>query len=213
MSRRKWYVVWNGRAPGIYDSWEECKLQVENYPDAKYKAFDSQNAATAAFRGNPEEHINLLRQMAKAAPKRIVNYEAIPEIILDSIAVDASCMGNPGIMEYQGVHVRTGKVLFRIGPFQGGTNNIGEYLAIIHALALTKKQGKPVPIYSDSRTAQAWVRNRQCKSTLQRTPENGKVFEVFERAQRWLATNSYSNRIIKWNTEEWGEIPADFGRK
>ncbi len=210
---RKFYVVWVGKSPGIYDSWEECKAQVANYPGAQYKAFNDQDSATAAYRGNPNEHIEMLRSIASHKPTT-VNYEAFPEIILDSIAVDAACSKNPGPMEYRGVNVRTGETLFSVGPFVDATNNVGEYLAIVHALALLNKQGDfSTPIYSDSIAAQSWVKQGKHRSTLHPTPLNGRVFELLHRADAWLATHPVKNPIIKWNTEMWGEIPADFGRK
>lgn len=212
MAQRKFYVVWEGHNPGIYDSWEECKDQVEGYPGAKYKAFNDQNEATEAFRGSAEDHIGILKSIASHKPVN-VNYEAFPEIILDSIAVDAACSKNPGPMEYRGVDTKTGITLFKVGPMDDGTNNIGEFLAIVHALAMTEKQGVSTPIYSDSRTAQAWVRERKCKTNLKPTARNAKIFELIVRAERWLQTHTFTNRIIKWKTEEWGEIPADFGRK
>lgn len=212
MSTRKFYVVWEGRSPGIYDSWEECKDQIDGFPGARYKAFPSQDAATEAFRGDASEHIGVLKAIASHNPIA-VNYSAFPEIILDSIAVDAACSKNPGPVEYRGVDTKTGITLFKVGPLADGTNNIGEFLAIVHALAMTAQQGVATPIYSDSRTALAWVRDRKCKTTLQRTPNNARIFELMRRAESWLQTHSYANRLIKWKTEEWGEIPADFGRK
>ena len=212
MSTRKFYVVWEGRSPGIYDSWEECKDQIDGFPGARYKAFPSQDAATEAFRGDSSEHIGVLKAIASYNPVA-VNYSAFPEIILDSIAVDAACSKNPGPVEYRGVDTKSGITLFKVGPLADGTNNIGEFLAIVHALAMTAQQGVATPIYSDSRTALSWVRDRKCKTTLKSTPNNAKILELVKRAESWLQTHSYTNRLIKWKTEEWGEIPADFGRK
>jgi ribonuclease HI len=131
----------------------------------------------------------------------------------NAIAVDAACSGNPGPMEYRGIYLRTGKEIFHYGPVQG-TNNIGEFLAIVHALALLQQKGQPtMPIYSDSGCAISWVRKKTCKTTLQRTPENEALFGVIARAERWLRTHTYQNEILKWPTDQWGEIPADFGRK
>ena len=211
--RRKFYVVWNGYATGVFDSWEECQLQTKGYPGAKYKSFDSQEAAVEAYRGDPAEQIELLASIAKHRPAP-VNYESFPDIRLDSLAVDAACSKNPGPVEYQGVWVRTGERIFHVGPIEGGTNNIGEYLALVHGLALLKSQGRPnTPIYTDSRTARAWVRNRQPKTTLPRTPQNERLFEMIERATAWLNANPLTNPILTWDTPAWGEIPADFGRK
>ncbi len=212
MPKRKFYVVWEGHSPGVYDSWEECKAQTDGYPGARYKAFNSQEDAVVAYRGDWKDHIGIIKSIASYRPV-VVNYSAFPEIILDSIAVDAACSKNPGPVEYRGVDTKTGIELFRVGPLADGTNNIGEFLAIVHALAMTAKQGTTFPIYSDSKTALAWVRNKKCKTTLLPTANNARIMELMQRAENWLQTHTYTNRLIKWNTEEWGEIPADFGRK
>jgi len=210
--RHKWYVVWNGTEPGICDSWAECESRVKNFPGARYKAYNSQIEAVEAFRNDPGER-DILRAIA-SGPAQYVNYDAIPEIVHDSIAVDGACSGNPGIMEYRGVDVPTGVELFHQGPFADATNNIGEFLALVHALALFNKQGNDhTAIYSDSRTALAWLRDRKCKTQLKRTTANARVFELVARAEHWIQTHSWQNRVLKWKTDEWGEIPADFGRK
>ena len=166
-----------------------------------------------ALRGDNDSEMAILRSIANA-DRNMVNFEAFPEIILDSIAVDAACSGNPGVMEYRGVSLRTGEQIFHKGPFPHATNNIGEFLAIVHALALLKQQGDgSTPIYSDSRTGIAWVRDRKCKSKLVPNAKNAELMQIVRRAEAWLLRNTFTNRIIKWNTEEWGEIPADFGRK
>ena len=208
----KWYVVWEGTIPGICDSWEECKARVMNYPNAKYKSYNSQEDAIRAYRGNPADEMGILRAIANA-PVKHVNYEAIPEIIIDSIAVDAACSGNPGVMEYRGVDVKSGAQLFHKGPFPKASNNIGEFLALVHGLALLKKMGSSLALYSDSVTALAWVRDRKCKSKIAECPENAELFSIVRRAEKWLQENTYTTRVLKWKTEEWGEIPADFGRK
>ena len=211
---RKWYVVWEGKAPGIYDSWEECELQVKGYAGAKYKAYPTQESATKAFRDyDPSTDRAIIKEIARHATPKRVNYSAIKEIELNSIAVDAACSGYPGPMEYQGVRVDTGEVLFHVGPIENGANNLGEFIAIVHALALTKQQGLSTTIYSDSVTALSWVRNRHCKTTITPNGKNARVMALLERAKIWLAHNTYRNKILKWRTDEWGEIPADFGRK
>ena len=211
--KRKFYVVWQGLSPGIYDSWEECQAQVEGFAGAKYKAFPDIESATAAFRGSYEDQATLLIALSKRRHAD-VGYEEFPEIRMDAWAVDGACSGVPGPMEYQCVEVATGRRVFHFGPLAGGTNNIAEYLALVHALALLDQQGDHTrPIYSDSRTALSWLRNRRSKTTLERTGENARVFELLERADRWVATHRLLNPVIKWKTDEWGEIPADFNRK
>lgn len=211
-AKRKFYVVWEGRAPGVYDSWEECEAQISGYPGARYKSFSSQADAVAAFRGDGDD-LAIFRLIG-SHKSDIVNYSAFPEIRLDAIAVDGACSKNPGPMEYRGVMVATGEEVFRIGPLAGGTNNIGEYIALIHAASLLARRGdSTTPIYSDSKTALAWLRRGRSNTTIKPTADNGKVIELLRRADAWLANNRIVNPVLKWNTELWGEIPADFGRK
>ena len=201
--------MWGGLNPGIYNSWDECKAQIANYPKATYKSFKTLAEAKQAFKLPANESIG---KKNKSTPQSLEIYK--DEIIWESISVDAACSNNPGIMEYRGVATKTGKEIFRLGPFAEGTNNIGEFLALVHGLALLKEKKKEhIPIYSDSRTAMAWVRNRKVKTTLKQTENNQPLFVLVNRAIKWLENNSYTTQIMKWNTERWGEIPADFGRK
>ncbi len=220
MAKRKFYVVWEGRVPGIYEDWDDCQEQVLNFPGAKFKAFDSQMAATMAFRGDPADEASMIRAIANHNATKVRKENApgslldIPEINPDAIAVDGACTGNPGRMEYRGVDVKSGIELFHVGPLDDGTNNVAEYLALIHALAyLYNKGDSTTPVYSDSRTARSWVRNRGCRTKLERTPRNGKIFEMLGRADVWIQTHNPSNQVLRWDTDAWGEIPADFGRK
>lgn len=205
--KQKWYVVWVGANPGIYETWAECRAQIQGYPNAKYKSFETMQEAQKAFRGGAE-HVSYAQKKSKSPAISRSN------IISNSLSVDAACSGNPGIMEYRGVRTSDGKELFRKGPFRDGTNNIGEFLALVHGLAFLKQLNLPnLPIYSDSRTAISWVRKRKVKTTLVRNDQNEILFELMERGENWLHANPVTNPIIKWETKSWGEIPADFGRK
>lgn len=213
MSKYKYYVVWEGRARGIFNSWEECKEQVENFKGAKYKSFDSLEEATEAFRNAPDDYFDVLHKIGEFMRNKTSGPTLPPEVIADSLAVDAACSGNPGTMEYRGVDTKSGIELFHVGPMQQGTNNIGEFLALVHGLAYLQQRGSDMPIYSDSRNAIAWVRQKKCKTKLAPNAANAPIFNLIVRAERWLQTHTYTNPIIKWETEQWGEIPADFGRK
>ncbi len=208
-NKSKYYVVWVGQKPGIYRSWSECQAQVVGYPNAKYKSFKTQKEATEAFSQKATNHINK-KQKTKA--KNVQQYSN--EIIADSISVDAACSGNPGLMEYRGVHTISKEQIFLKGPYEEGTNNVGEFLALVHGLAYLKKlNNSHTIIYTDSKTAMAWVRNKKVKTTLQQSDKNRSLFELMDRALSWLHKNDYETKIIKWKTSTWGEIPADFGRK
>jgi ribonuclease HI len=148
------------------------------------------------------------------AKSKAPSLKSLPENFdMNCVAVDAACSGNPGPMEYRGVYLLTGQQIFHYGPVYG-TNNIGEFLAIVHALALMKQKGISMTIYSDSRNALSWVKQKKCKTKLERTPKTEELFQMIERAENWLKNNSYDHiPLLKWETDQWGEVPADFGRK
>ena len=211
MANKKYYVVWKGHTPGVYENWEACRIQVEGFENAKYKSFPTQSEALSAY---AEGHSAYLRKAPAPKPKpqpweNPAGSRPVPE----SLSVDAACSGNPGDMEYRGVITATGREIFHIGPLAQGTNNVGEFLALVHGLAYLKQQGSRLPVYSDSANAIKWVVNKKCKTQLERKPANEPIFDLIERAEKWLKDNTYTTRILKWETSQWGEIPADFGRK
>lgn len=214
MKKEKFYVVWAGVTPGIYTSWTECQLQTKGYEGAKFKSFDTREEAEHAFAASPYDYIKRNTSAGSTPSKPSQNADApYPAAVLEnSLAVDAACSGNPGAMEYRGVHVASRQQVFHYGPVYG-TNNIGEFLAIVHGLALLKQKGFDMPIYSDSVNAIGWVKQKKCKTKLPRDSRTEQLFLLIERAEKWLRENTYSTPILKWETRQWGEIPADFGRK
>jgi len=205
---KKYYVVWKGHIPGVYDSWDKAKEQVECFEKALYKGFESLPAANKAFVETPEKYLKT--KTPKNLQQQFFESEAP---IWNSIAVDAACNVTSGDMEYQGVYLKNRKLIFRQGPFPKGTNNVGEFLALVHALAYCQKNQLSIPVYSDSTTAIIWVKQKKAKTKLFKSKENIFLFDLIERAENWLLNNNYSNIILKWNTQNWGENPADFGRK
>ena len=208
--KQKYYVVWKGRKVGIFDSWAACSEQVSGYPGAKYKSFPTETAAEQAFGADSRDYIGREVSVNELSDKE---RRAYGEPILESLSVDAAWNTSTGVMEYQGVETNTGKVVFKQGPFEDGTNNVGEFLAIVDAATHLKDNGSKVPIYSDSATAMAWVRNKYANTKLARTQKNKALFALIKKAEAWLHENPINNRILKWQTKAWGEIAADFGRK
>jgi ribonuclease HI len=208
---QKYYVVWEGHRNGVFANWYECKQQIDNYPGAKYKSFKSKSEAYTAFQyGDYEDYVS--KTSKKKATVKNRDLSKFP-IVWRSLAVDAACSGNPGKTEYRGVDTKTGDEIFRQGPFEYGTNNVGEFLALVHGLAYLKRLESDMPIYSDSKIAIGWVKKKVFRSKLARTKRNEYMFQLVDRGLTWLRTNDYTTEILKWETKEWGEIPADFGRK
>ena len=202
--KQKYYTVWQGKTTGVFDSWADCQEQIKGVAGALYKAFDSRAEAEAALKGNYWSYVSAKDKSTSNIPSG--------EVIMDSLSVDAACSGNPGIMEYQGVRTFDKERIFH-QKFPLGTNNIGEFLALVHGLSYMKKHSLSQPIYSDSVNAIAWVKQKKCKTKLARTAETEELFRFVERAEAWLQNNTYTTKILKWDTENWGEIPADFNRK
>jgi len=215
--KQKYYVVWRGNTPGIYNSWEECQRQVVGVAGAQYKSFESKEAAERAFL-RPYDEV----KGTKTASDKMVGVDELGMTVvrkgevegpvIDSLAVDAACSGNPGVMEYQGVYVASRERVFHFKT-PVGTNNIGEFLGIVHGLAYLKKHNLKQVLYSDSVNAINWVRRKECRTKLPLTSKTAELWDYIRRAEHWLETNTYTTEIRKWDTEHWGEIPADFGRK
>lgn len=210
MAAKKFYVVWKGKQTGIFNSWKECEKQIRSYQGAVYMSFPTHEEAEKAWKDGPEEYIG--KKPAKPGPGAARRL-AVGKPVADSLSVDAACSGNPGELEYRGVDTATGVQIFHQGPFPEGTVNIGEFLAIVHALAYLKKRDLVIPVYSDSRTAIKWVKDKRSKSKLKPSKKNAELFELVGRAEKWLNENPDQSPVLKWETDCWGEIPADFGRK
>ena len=208
--KEKFYVVWYGNPAGIFGSWNECQLSIKGVKGAQYKSFDTFAEAKIAFNKEYADY------KGKTTKKKTLSKEELARIgepNLYSIAVDAASSGNPGLMEYRGVDTQTHKQLFHQGPFQQGTNNIGEFLALVHGLAFLKQKNSTRILYTDSRIAMGWIKKKKCNTKLKVSSKNKKLFELIDRAEAWLKNNTYITKIVKWETKAWGEIPADFGRK
>ncbi len=210
MAGKKYYVVWDGFETGIFETWEKCKIAIKGYPQAKYKSFKTLEMAKDAF---SRSYYDFAGKKGFTSELTQEELNKIGQPNFNSISVDAACSGNPGTMEYRGVDTKTKKQIFIQGPFEEGTNNIGEFLAIVHGLALLKKKQVDCIIYTDSKTAMSWVKKKKCNTKLEVTAKNKTLFELVKRAEIWLEQNTYTTPIVKWETKAWGEIPADFGRK
>jgi ribonuclease HI len=207
----KFYVVWQGHRVGVYETWVECKKQIDGFPGAVYKSFSTRTEAQNAFNGNSYDYIGKdVFAKPELSPDEIAKYG---EPIKNSITVDGACSGKTGLSEYQAVHTAESTPIFHQGPFEDGTNNIMEFLALVHALAYCKQHKLDLPIYSDSKIAMSWVARKTQRTNHPRSAKNVKIFELLDRAEKWLNENQYSNPILKWETKAWGENPADFGRK
>jgi ribonuclease HI len=190
----KFYVVWKGRNTGIFNSWDECKAQIDGFPGAKFKSFPTRIAAENALNNNTEQEPS--------------------GFIKESICVDAAWNTETKDLEFQAVNTPDKTLIFHRGPMKDGTINIGEYLAIVLALEYCRKHHlEHLPIYSDSNTAIKWVKDKKTNTRVTPTSDNQTLLHHLQIATELLHKHNYINPLLKWNTKEWGENPADFGRK
>ncbi len=210
MAKKKnnYYVVWTGVKPGIYNSWDECQKQIKGFTDAKYMGFVTLQEAEKAYDEGYENYYGKKGKPSAETIKSILGNKNNK-----ALCVDAACSSAVGPVEYRGVLIPENIEVFKRGPFQQGTVNMGEFLAIVTGLTWLKKNKLDIPLYSDSRTAMSWVKKKKINTKLERTEQNKELFEKADLALKWLHNNEIENPIIKWETELWGEIPADFGRK
>lgn len=208
--KNKRYVVRKWHRSGIFSTWQECEQMIHWFPNAQYKAFSSQQDAILAYQKNYKEYEwrDTIKSLISPEEK-----QTIWDPILSSIAVDASCSGNPWVLEFRWVHTQSHKELFSYGPFDNGTVNIGEFLALVEWLKYAKANKIKV-VYTDSRTARARVRDIKVKTTLQQDKDNKELFTMVDDAIKRLKNNSVVDiKIAKRETSLWWEIPADYGRK
>jgi ribonuclease HI len=205
VAAQKFYVVWKGRQPGIYSSWDECKRQVDGFIGAQHKSFPTRAAAQAAYQGRATDHFG---QAAASKPSA-----ELLEKLGECYTVDAACSDNPGRLEYRCVHLPSLGEVFHSKSYPEGTNNIGEFLALVEALMLLKQKEIGDPVYSDSEIALSWLKAKECKTQLEESPRNRQLFELIQKAEDWLHAHPYLNKVRLWDTKVWGENPADFGRK
>lgn len=195
---KKYYAVLKGYEPGVYDSWTDCQKQVNGFSGAEFKSYTSREEALTAF--NTNELDVEIEPTYKPSSK-------------ESISVDVGTHGNPGIMEYRLVWSDTGEEIYHSKEYPVGTNNLGEFLAIVHAIGYVRKENLDIDIYSDSQTALTWVKKKQYKTSLERNKDTELLFKHLDRAISYLRNNEPYAKLHKWNTVLHGEIKADFGRK
>ncbi len=210
MAKQKYYAVWAWRETGIFGNWEECKKSVEWYVGALYKSFSSHEEAKVALRRPAHDYIGNTMKSSEPSQADIQKYG---KPIMESISVDWAWNTVTGWCEYQWVMTETGENIFHCWPYADGTNNIVEFLGIVHALAYCEEHDLSLPIYTDSQTAISWVKAKNARTKQPRTAANFELFNLVDKAVLRLKTKEYKNPILKWETKVWGEIKADFGRK
>lgn len=205
MRKQKFYVVWVGHTPGIYHTWEECKEQITGAKGARYKSYSSMEIAQAAFDAGVPDFNEVNHHLSN------LSEDNKPEMF--SICVDAAVNSQTQMMEYQGVWTEGRDKIFHFGPIKVFSINVGEFLAIVHALAWQSSNEMNIPIYSDSKNAISWVEKGEVRTKIDPKETDPRVFNIIMRAEKWLEDHPVHAEVRKWETKKWGENPADFNRK
>ena len=123
--KKKFYVVWYGATPGVYTTWADCEAAIKGQSHVKYKSFPTMDTAEKAFREGPGDYWGRDRFVSPLSDAELAE---IGQPIEKSLCVDAAWNTKTGVMEYRGVWHNDGSIAFEQGPFQGATNNIGEFM-------------------------------------------------------------------------------------
>jgi len=211
--RQKYYVVFRGFNPGVYNTWDVCQANTKGFRGASFASFKSEAEAEHAFSVGD---LKKWREMEESLKKDRWMHS---EVLKDGpcLVVDAACSGYPGPIEYRGVLLPSMGEAFKYGPFRDGSNNIAEFLAIVSGMKWLNERSMTIPIYSDSKCAIGWVSNGGvCNTSMEPEKQGQQVKIEIARAESWLRgpfAAKYIKMLRKWDTEKLGEIPADFDRK
>lgn len=173
---KKFYVVWEGREKGIFTDWDTCKKQVEKFPGARFKSFESEQEAQAAFRGTGKstsaartvQAVDLVQSEPSAvagkrpsSAKKVKTYTTndISAMAFDTkIFTDGGCEPNPGKAGSGLAVYRDEKIdALWYGLYNpNGTNNTAELNALHQGLLIAQEElakARSVAIFCDSQYA------------------------------------------------------------
>jgi ribonuclease HI len=144
----KYYVVFKGRTPGIYQNWTECQKQINKFKGAEHKSYLSVEAAEEAYYGQDYIVNSENNEQAQEGNLLLNHFDY-------SIFCDGACRGNPGPAG-SGVAIYQRELLDLLlyGSYNSfSTNNAAELLALHEALLWAENyinNGLSVQIYCDS---------------------------------------------------------------
>lgn len=213
MSKNKFYVVWKGRETGVFTDWTEVSKLIKGFRNAEYKGFANKESAELEFQlGSPSGRSKINEVKVSEKPEGASSKTKAPDY--ECLTVDGSYLGSKNMMQYRCVWNASGEEVFGTKPILGGNQNIAEFLALVGAMkyrVVTKQYD--LHIYSDSKTALSWVRNKKIKSTY----DLGQLDEIVQNriygALEFISKSGVAKNLFKWESALWGEIPADYGRK
>ena len=167
---KKYYVVWQGLKPGIYDSWPQAQAQVKGRKDAQFMGFESFEQASQAYaqpyakalaaRNKASGKANTSGKKSSTNSKATIKAKTKAAAIKNSADVniysDGACSPNPG-KAGTGIAIYYGDKLNSLwyGLFEpNGTNNSAELYGLLEAFKMAQhfvKQNLSVQVLSDSK--------------------------------------------------------------
>jgi ribonuclease HI len=161
----KFYAVRKGYKPGIYRTWDECRVQVEGFGGAQFKSFPTEREAADYIAG-----ITVAKPTAKTAPTEEPVHNSSPELNSSQVVIfaDGACIGNPGPGGYGVVILQGSRRRELSGGFRLTTNNRMEIMGCIAGLSAIDEPSE-IALYSDSR----YVVNAMTQSWAIRWRKNG----------------------------------------
>lgn len=151
----KVYAVATGRQTGIFSTWDECKEQVNGYPNAKYKGFATEALAKEWLQQEADKSSAVSEPRNPVDAGREAQYDAVAYV--DGSYTEGDTIVGGGFVrigdkEYGFVSSSDNKAL------TASRNVGGELLSSLCAMKLAKELGaKSLLIYHDNEGIGAWV--------------------------------------------------------
>ena len=154
----KYYVVHKGRKPGIYNSWDECKAQVDGFNGPIFKKFENKDDAEIFLKeGFKNIKINKPTKKENIDKKneKLINDELNNDEKKIFIYTDGSCIKfNNGIFKAgYGIYIPSKKIKISEPLLnQKQTNNRAELLSILESIKYLNEEEKKnkIVIITDS---------------------------------------------------------------
>ena len=163
-SKKKYYAVKAGHKPGIYETWDECKKNVDGYPGAQYKSFKTlKEAEDFLVTGYvyKERDTRTLEEVLEARAQEEKEDGSASEAVA---YVDGSFNSETeeysyGMVIYHGGNVFEDSMCFNNPDMVSLRNIAGEIEGSMHAISYCLEHGiKSVDIYYDYIGIEKWAK-------------------------------------------------------
>ena len=203
MAKKKYYVVFIGRKPGIYNEWfgaNGAEIQINGFSGARYQGFATLSDAKQAF--NQFRKTNHVQRQKKTSPitERQIQ-EPVPGRTKITMYTDGGCIYNPGPGGYGVVLIKGKQKKEYSGSYRLTTNNRMELMACIIGLKKIKTASSVV-LYSDSKyvvngITKGWAKRWQANNWMRNKTDRAENVDLWEQLLDLCQKHSVQFKWVK----------------